>query len=29
MDRLRHTDFLERLSGKVFLSQHQAIAELE
>ena len=28
MDRLRRGDFLHHLSGKVFLSQHQAALEL-
>ncbi|MCD7059359.1 SulP family inorganic anion transporter [Pelagibacterium xiamenense] len=28
MDRLEHSDFLDHLTGKVFLSQHAAIAEL-
>ena len=28
MDRLRRSDFLHHLSGKVFLSQHQAAEEL-
>lgn len=28
MDRLRRSDFLHHLSGKVFLSQHQAIVEI-
>ena len=28
MDRLRRTDFLEQLTGKVYLSQHQAIEDL-
>ena len=28
MDRLKHTEFLQGLSGKVFLSHYQAIAEL-
>lgn len=28
MDALKRTDFLEHLTGKVFLSQHQAISEL-
>ncbi len=28
MDRLKRSDFLEELSGKIFLSQHQAICEL-
>ncbi|MDF1608741.1 sulfate permease [Hoeflea sp. YIM 152468] len=28
MDRLRRGDFLDHLSGKVFLSQHQAIIEI-
>ncbi|MCX2982889.1 sulfate permease [Halieaceae bacterium IMCC14734] len=29
MDALKKTDFLDKLTGKVYLSQHQAIAELE
>jgi SulP family sulfate permease len=29
MDRLSRTDFLEHLSGKVFLIQHRAIQELK
>jgi SulP family sulfate permease len=28
MDRLKQTHFLNKLSGKVFLSQHQAVREL-
>jgi SulP family sulfate permease len=28
MDRLKTSDFLTHLTGKVFLSQHQAICEL-
>lgn len=28
MDRLRRTDFLDQLTGKVFLSQHQAVETL-
>ncbi|WP_075996701.1 SulP family inorganic anion transporter [Salaquimonas pukyongi] len=28
MDRLKRTDFLDELTGKVFLSQHQAVSEL-
>ena len=28
MDGLKKTDFLSRLSGEVFLSQHQAIEKL-
>nr|HMQ58517.1 sodium-independent anion transporter [Rhizobiaceae bacterium] len=28
MDRLKRTDFFHHLTGKVFLSQHQAMAEL-
>ena len=29
MDRLRRSDFLERLSGQVFLTHHQAISALD
>jgi len=29
MDALKKTDFLDHLSGKVYLSQHQAIADLD
>lgn len=29
MDRLRRSDFLERLSGRVFLTHHQAISALD
>ncbi len=29
MDRLKQTDFLEHLSGRVFLSQHDALAALD
>jgi sulfate permease, SulP family len=29
MDQLKRSDFLEHLSGKVFLSQHDAIGELK
>ena len=29
MDRLQRTDFLEHLSGRVFLSQHMAVQELK
>ena len=29
MDRLKRTDFLEHLSGRVFLSQHDALAALD
>lgn len=28
MDRLRRTDFLERLTGQIFLSQHEAVTAL-
>jgi SulP family sulfate permease len=28
MDRLQRTDFLDQLTGKVFLSQHQAVTQL-
>ena len=29
MDRLERTDFLSKLSGKVYLSQHQAVEALK
>lgn len=29
MDRLQRTDFLDHMSGKVFLSQHEAVQELQ
>jgi SulP family sulfate permease len=28
MDRLQRVDFLDHLTGRVFLSQHQAMTEL-
>ena len=29
MDRLKRTDFIDHLSGQVFLSQYQAICDLD